>query len=46
LNVNEAKPRENRGFGGQRNGGNRGFGAGAGRNTRSNFGSNDRTPRW
>jgi RNA recognition motif-containing protein len=50
LKVNEAKPRENRGFGGQRSGGNRGFGAGfgagAGRNTRSNFGSNDRTPRW
>ncbi len=46
LNVNEAKPRENRGFGGQRNGGNRGFSAGAGRNTRSNFGSKDRTPRW
>ena len=46
LNVNEAKPRENRGFGGQRDGGNRGFGTGAGRNTRSNFGSNDRTPRW
>jgi cold-inducible RNA-binding protein len=43
LNVNEAKPRENRGFGGQRNGG---FGANGGRNTRSNFGSNDRTPRW
>jgi cold-inducible RNA-binding protein len=46
LNVNEAKPRENRGFGGQRNGGNRGFGAGGGRNTRSNFGSKDRTARW
>jgi len=45
LNVNEAKPRENRGFGGNRNGGNRGFGAGAGRNTRGDFGG-DRTPRW
>lgn len=44
LNVNEAKPRENRSFGGQHNGGNRG--AGAGHNTRSNFGSNDRTRRW
>src|SRR5918994_4362545 len=40
LNVNEAKPRENRGFGANRNGGNRGFGAG-GRNTRRDFGSND-----
>jgi RNA recognition motif-containing protein len=46
LNVNEAKPRENRGFGGQRNGGSRGFGGDAGRNTRSNFGGSDRTPRW
>ncbi|HLA09610.1 MAG TPA: RNA-binding protein [Pyrinomonadaceae bacterium] len=41
LNVNEAKPRENRGFGG-----NRSFGAGAGRNTRRNFGGGNRTPRW
>ena len=46
LNVNEAKPRENRGFGGNRNGSNRGFGAGAERNSRSDFGGNDRTPRW
>jgi len=46
LNVNEAKPHENRGFGGNRNGGNRSFGAGAGRNTRRNFGGSDRTPRW
>jgi cold-inducible RNA-binding protein len=45
LNVNEAKPRENRGFGGNRNGGNRGFGDAAGRNARGSFG-NDRTPRW
>jgi cold-inducible RNA-binding protein len=45
LNVNEAKPRENRGFGANRNGGNRSFGAGSGRKTRSDFGS-DRTPRW
>jgi len=44
LNVNEAKPRENRGFGGNRNGGERGFGAE--RSTRSNFGGSDRTPRW
>jgi hypothetical protein len=46
--VNEAKPRENRGFGGNRSGGNRGFGFGAGRNTRRNFGGGDRnrTPRW
>jgi len=48
LNVNEAKPRENRsGFGGNRNGGNRsGFGAGAGRDTGKSFGGNDRRPRW
>ena len=46
LNVNEAKPRENRGFGGNRNGGIRGFGAGAGRSTRRNFGVKDRAPRW
>ena len=48
LNVNEAKPRENRsGFGGNRNGGNRsGFGSGAGRDTRKSFGDRDRTPRW
>jgi RNA recognition motif-containing protein len=45
LNVNEAKPRENRGFGAHRNGGNRSFGAGGGRNTRSDF-DGDRTPRW
>ena len=45
LNVNEAKPRENRSFGGNRNGGNRSFGAGAGRKTRSDFGD-DRSPRW
>jgi cold-inducible RNA-binding protein len=45
LNVNEAKPRENRGFGGNRNGGSRGFSAGAGHKARGNFGSN-RTPRW
>ncbi|HZI85387.1 MAG TPA: RNA-binding protein [Pyrinomonadaceae bacterium] len=44
LNVNEAKPRENRGFGANRNGGNRGFG-GADRKIRSDFGA-DRTPRW
>lgn len=46
LNVNEAKPRENRSFGGNRNGGNRSFGAGGGRSTRRNFGDSDRTPRW
>lgn len=46
LNVNEAKPRENRGFGGNRNGGNRSFGTGSGRNTRSDSGGSDRTPRW
>jgi cold-inducible RNA-binding protein len=46
LNVNEAKPRENRGLGGSRNGANRGFGADTGRNTRSNFGGSDRTSRW
>jgi cold-inducible RNA-binding protein len=46
LNVNEAKPRDNRGFGGNRNGSNRSFGSGAGRNTRRNFGGGDRTPRW
>ncbi len=45
LNVNEAKPRENRGFGGNHNGGSRGFGDGGGRNARKSFGS-DRTPRW
>src|SRR5687768_3697935 len=44
LNVNEAKPRENRSFGGNRNGGNRSF-AGAGRKTRGDFGG-DRSPRW
>ena len=42
LNVNEAKPRENRSFGGNRDGGSRGFGAGAGRKTRNDFGG-DRT---
>jgi cold-inducible RNA-binding protein len=46
LNVNEAKPRENRGFGGNRNGGKGGFGSGAGRNARKDFGGGDRTPRW
>ena len=46
LNVNEAKPRENRSFGGDRNGGNRGFGPDAGRNTRNNFGGSNRTARW
>src|SRR5882724_11486704 len=45
LNVNEAKPRENRSFGGTRNGGNRGFGGSSDRNARKSFGS-DRTPRW
>jgi len=45
LNVNEAKPRENRGFGGNRSGDSRGFGAGTGRDARKSFGS-DRTPRW
>ena len=45
LNVNEAKPRESRGFGANRNGGNRSFGSASTRNTRSDFG-NDRTPRW
>ena len=46
LNVNEAKPRENRSFGANRNGGgNRNFGAGAGRKTRDDFGG-DRSPRW
>lgn len=44
LNVNEAKPRENRGFGGNRNGGNRGFGTGAGHDARKSF-SSDRTRR-
>ena len=50
LNVNEAKPRENRGFGG---GGNRG-GGGGGRGgyggnrggSRDFGGRDDRTPRW
>ena len=46
LNVNEAKPRENRSFGGDRNGGNHGFGPGAGRNARNNFGGSNRTARW
>ena len=45
LKVNEAKPRENRSFGGNRNGGNRSFGAGADRKTRGDFGG-DRSPRW
>jgi len=45
LNVNEAKPRENRSFGAKGNGGNRSFGAGGGRKTRGDFGD-DRTPRW
>src|SRR5712671_3407086 len=45
LNVNEAKPREDRSFGANRNGSNRGFGADAGRKTRGEFGG-DRTPRW
>lgn len=45
LNVNEAKPRENRGFGGNRNGGNRGFAGSAGRKPHGDFGGN-RTPRW
>jgi cold-inducible RNA-binding protein len=45
LNVNEAKPRENRGFGGNRSGGSRGFGAGAGRKAGGSFGK-DRMPRW
>src|SRR5882724_13684467 len=39
LNVNEAKPRENRSSGAGRTGGNRSFGAGGGRNTRNDFGS-------
>jgi cold-inducible RNA-binding protein len=46
LNVNEAKPRENRGFGGIRSGANGGFGANTGRNKRSNFGGSERTSRW
>ena len=45
LNVNEAKPRENRSFGANRNGSNRSFGADAGRKTRGDFGG-ERTPRW
>jgi cold-inducible RNA-binding protein len=45
LNVNEAKPRENRSGGANRNGGNRGFDGGGGRKTRGDFGG-DRTPRW
>ena len=45
LNVNEAKPRENRSFGGNRNGGHGGFGSGANRETRRDSGG-DRTPRW
>src|SRR2546421_10997040 len=45
LNVNEAKPRENRSFGANRNGSNRSFGADAGRQPRSDFGG-DRPPRW
>ena len=40
LNVNEARPRENRGFGG--GGGNRGGGGGG----RDFGGRNDRSPRW
>ncbi len=43
LNVNEAKPRENRSFGSNRNGG--GFDSGAHRKTRSDV-DGDRTPRW
>jgi len=43
LNVNEAKPRENRGFAGGNRGGNSGNRGGNGRD----FGSrSDRTPRW
>lgn len=40
LNVNEAKPRENRAFGGGRNGGGRNSGG------RNFGGSDDRSPRW
>jgi cold-inducible RNA-binding protein len=52
LKVNEAKPREPRsGFGGSngRNGrvaSRNAFGASRGRNSGSNFGGSDRTPRW
>ena len=49
LNVNEAKPRENRGFGGGGNrggGGRGGFGGNRGGGGRSDFGGGDRTPRW
>jgi RNA recognition motif-containing protein len=44
LNVNEAKPRENRGGGGRGFGGNRG-GYGGNRGGKDS-GRNDRTPRW
>lgn len=44
LNVNEAKPRENRGGGGRGFGGNRG-GYGGNRGGKD-YGRNDRTPRW
>jgi RNA recognition motif-containing protein len=48
LKVNEAKPRENRGGGGNRGfgGGNRGFGGNRGGNRRDFGGRNDREPRW
>ncbi|OLE55495.1 MAG: RNA-binding protein [Acidobacteria bacterium 13_1_20CM_3_53_8] len=49
LNVNEAKPRENRGFGGGNRGGGGGGRGGYGGNrggSRDFGGGNDRTPRW
>lgn len=57
LNVNEAKPREDRGgrgggggrggFGGNRGGGGGGRGSfGGGRGGNRDFGGNDRSPRW
>ncbi|HYE66249.1 MAG TPA: RNA-binding protein [Pyrinomonadaceae bacterium] len=53
LNVNEARPREDRGggrggFGGNRNGGGGrgGFGRGSSGGGRNFGGGNDRTPRW
>ena len=48
LNVNEAKPRENRGGGGRGFGGNRGgYGGNRGGGGRRDFGGrDDRPPRW
>ena len=47
LNVNEARPRENRGPGGGRGGNRGGYGGNRGGGRSNNYGGGgDRTPRW